>query len=73
MRQLGVVSEIDLRSSGENPQIVMNWLRTFIRPITDDGSCFSMIFSASSQAPFDKCDREEDYRVVWAELERRGL
>ena len=22
-------------------------------------------------APFDRCDREEDYRVVWAEFERR--
>ncbi len=22
-------------------------------------------------APFDKCDREEDYRTVWAEFERR--
>lgn len=24
-------------------------------------------------APFDKCDREEDYRIAWAEFERRGL
>ena len=22
-------------------------------------------------APFDRCDREEDYRVVWAEFDRR--
>lgn len=22
-------------------------------------------------APFDKCDRETDYRVAWAEFERR--
>ena len=22
-------------------------------------------------APFDRCDREEDYRIVWAEFERR--
>jgi len=27
----------------------------------------------TSVAPFDKCDREEDYRVAWAEFERRGL
>lgn len=24
-------------------------------------------------APFDKCDREEDYATVWAEFERRGM
>jgi hypothetical protein len=24
-------------------------------------------------APFDRCDREEDYRVAWAESERRML
>lgn len=24
-------------------------------------------------APFDKCDREEDYATVWAEFERRGI
>ncbi len=23
-------------------------------------------------APFDKCDREEDYETVWNELDRRG-
>ena len=22
-------------------------------------------------APFDRCDREEDYKTVWAEFERR--
>jgi hypothetical protein len=22
-------------------------------------------------APFDKCDREEDYRTAWAEFEKR--
>lgn len=24
-------------------------------------------------APFDKCDREEDYRIAWAEFGRRGI
>ena len=24
-------------------------------------------------APFDKCDREEDYATAWAEFERRGI
>ncbi|MBN1603723.1 MAG: tyrosine-protein phosphatase [Chitinispirillaceae bacterium] len=37
LRQLGIVSEIDLRNSSENPQIVMPWLRNFIRPVTDNG------------------------------------
>lgn len=23
------------------------------------------------EAPFDKCDREEDYEIVWAEFEER--
>jgi len=23
------------------------------------------------EAPFDKCSREEDYRIVWKEFERR--
>jgi len=23
------------------------------------------------EAPFDNCDREEDYEIVWAEFERR--
>jgi len=23
--------------------------------------------------PFDRCDREEDYRVGWEEFKRRGL
>ena len=23
------------------------------------------------EAPFDRCDREKDYEVVWAEFERR--
>ena len=23
------------------------------------------------EAPFDRCDREEDYRVAWAEFEKR--
>ena len=25
------------------------------------------------EAPFDKCDREQDYETAWAEFERRGL
>jgi hypothetical protein len=25
------------------------------------------------EAPFDQCDREEDYRTVWAEFERRRI
>ncbi len=24
-------------------------------------------------APFDKCDREEDYDIAWKEFQRRGL
>jgi hypothetical protein len=24
-------------------------------------------------APFDKCDREEDYRLAWQEFARRGV
>ena len=25
------------------------------------------------EAPFDRCDREEDYRIAWEEFKRRGL
>ncbi len=24
-------------------------------------------------APFDKCDREQDYEIAWREFERRGI
>jgi protein-tyrosine phosphatase len=36
--RLGIVCEIDLRNSSENPRIVMPWLRRYIRPVNDDGS-----------------------------------
>ena len=25
------------------------------------------------EAPFDRCDREADYALAWAEFKRRGL
>jgi protein-tyrosine phosphatase len=37
LASLGIVCEIDLRNSGENPQIVMPWLRRYIRPVLDNG------------------------------------
>lgn len=45
---------------------------TVSRTITDDtmpGGPVERIITYV--APFDKCDREEDYRTVWAEFERR--
>ncbi|NLD94133.1 MAG: tyrosine-protein phosphatase [Fibrobacter sp.] len=55
LRQLGIVSEIDLRNSGENPQIVMNWLRTFIRPINDDGGGMDLYSSGLLNTPGAIC------------------
>jgi protein-tyrosine phosphatase len=37
LSKLGIVCEIDLRNSGENPQIVMPWLSNYIRPKLDNG------------------------------------
>ncbi|MBN1602374.1 MAG: tyrosine-protein phosphatase [Chitinispirillaceae bacterium] len=37
MQQLGIVSEIDLRNSSENLQIVITWLRNYICPFTNNG------------------------------------
>jgi protein-tyrosine phosphatase len=36
--RLGIVSEIDLRDSLQNPRIVMSWLLRYIRPVNEDGS-----------------------------------
>jgi protein-tyrosine phosphatase len=36
--RLGIVCEIDLRYSSENPRIVMPWILRYIRPVNEDGS-----------------------------------
>jgi hypothetical protein len=43
------------------------------RTIEDDTlATGKRIRTIAYEAPFDKCDREEDYRKVWAEFERRS-
>jgi protein tyrosine phosphatase (PTP) superfamily phosphohydrolase (DUF442 family) len=37
LMKLGIVCEIDLRSSSENPQILMPWLRRYVRPVNESG------------------------------------
>ena len=45
---------------------------TVSRIITDDTMPGGPVErTITYMAPFDKCDREEDYRTVWAEFERR--
>ena len=45
---------------------------TISRNITDDTMPGGPVERTITYvAPFDKCDREEDYRTVWAEFERR--
>jgi len=42
------------------------------RTITDDTlSGGPRVRTIVYEAPFDKCDREEDYETAWAEFERR--
>lgn len=42
------------------------------RTITDDTQPGGpMERTITYTAPFDKCDREQDYATVWAEFERR--
>jgi protein-tyrosine phosphatase len=55
LRQLGIVSEIDLRNSSENPQIVMTWLRNFIRPVTDNGGGMDSYSSGLLNTPGTIC------------------
>jgi protein-tyrosine phosphatase len=55
LRQLGIVSEIDLRNSGENPQIVMTWLRNYIRPVTDNGGGMDSYSSGLLNTPGTIC------------------
>ncbi|MDZ7759075.1 MAG: hypothetical protein U5L00_02305 [Desulfovermiculus sp.] len=45
---------------------------TLTRTVTDDtlpSGPYEKIIEYIS--PFDTCDREEDYEIVWAEFERR--
>jgi protein-tyrosine phosphatase len=55
LKQLGIVCEIDLRNSDENPQIVMPWLRNFIRPVTENGGGMESYSSGLLNTPGTIC------------------
>ena len=45
---------------------------TVERTITDDTQPGGPVErTITYEAPFNRCDREEDYRVAWAEFEKR--
>ena len=45
---------------------------TVERTITDDTQPGGPVErTITYKAPFDRCDREEDYRIAWAEFEKR--
>jgi hypothetical protein len=61
LKRLGIVCEIDLRNSNENPQIVMPWLNRFIRPVTVDGGGIESYYSGLVNTP-------TTYRDVFKEM-----
>jgi protein-tyrosine phosphatase len=51
LKRLGIICEIDLRNSSENPQIVMPWLNKFIRPVTANGGGMDSYYSGLINTP----------------------
>jgi hypothetical protein len=72
--QCGTYEHIDPESGESNvgAKLVFAHYPPLYRTVTDDtlpGGPYEK--TIEYVPPFDKCDREEDYKIVWAEFERR--
>jgi hypothetical protein len=70
LRRLGIVCEIDLRNSTENPQIVIPWLRRYLRPVTKSGDGMDSYLSGLVNTPsaildvFSEMAKNENYPMI---------
>jgi protein-tyrosine phosphatase len=61
LKKLGIVCEIDLRGTDENPQIAMPWLRRYVRPVDGSGGGISSYLDGLTRTAGLEC-------VVFKEL-----